>query len=38
MKIRFLLTGIIFATSSYVHAQRTLIHCGKLINGVSDTA
>jgi imidazolonepropionase-like amidohydrolase len=36
MKIRFLLAGILFASSTYVHAQRTLIHCGKLIDGVSD--
>lgn len=36
MKIRFLLTGILFASLSYVHAQRTLIHCGKLIDGISD--
>lgn len=38
MKIRFLLAGIFFVASTYVHAQRTLIHCGKLIDAINDSA
>ncbi|WP_428655755.1 amidohydrolase family protein [Runella sp.] len=31
-----LFAGLLLATANYVNAQRTLIHCGKLIDGVSD--
>ena len=36
MRKRVLFAGIFFAAANYVQAQRTLIYCGKLIDGVSD--
>jgi len=38
MRKRLLFAGIFFAAANYAQAQRTLIYCGKLIDGVSDTA
>ncbi|AXE21654.1 amidohydrolase family protein [Runella rosea] len=36
MRKRLLFAGIFFAAANYAQAQRTLIYCGKLIDGVSD--
>lgn len=36
MRKIFLAAGMLLATASFTHAQRTLIHCGKLIDGISD--
>jgi imidazolonepropionase-like amidohydrolase len=38
MRKRLLFAGIFFAAANYAQAQRTLIYCGKLIDGVSDAA
>lgn len=38
MKKHILLIGIIFTATAHLYAQRTLIHCGKLIDGLADAA